>query len=1223
MYRAVYEVDGENADAIGALERLYRQTSRHAELLGIYEKKRELSMDAAEKKAISYEIAKLYETEIKDVDKAIATYNAVLDDEPSDGRALAALDVLYRQLERWEPYVDVLRRRIELDVGEKELIDLKFRLAGTLEQHLADAPGALENYREILFLDTQHEGARTALEAFLTKEGQASEAASILETIYEERGDWKKLIGALEILANGEGDITRKVQLERKIARISADNLSDFDRAFTALAAALKDEPALAETRGEIEKVSDVSNAWPKLVQLYEEISKSITDAPLARDYAMRLGGLNERLGDVDAAAKGYAHVLSLDPADQEALAALEALFVRTQRWTDLIGVVERRIEQTEDPAAREQFHASVAQIYDEKLGSPEQAVLAYKKVLELDPASPRALAALDALFTRQKMWNELAENLEAQLALATTDEAQLGLMLRLAALRETEMGQIDVAIEGYRAILERDINSRAAFEALERLGLDARYELTIADLLEPLYRHLGDHTKLIGAHEVQVRRSEEPQRKVELLHQIAQLHEDAGGDMEAAFLTLARAMKEDPSSEHTQQQIDRVARATNRFQQLAQVFESLASRATDTTLASSLYMMSARVYEQDLGNVETAIQHYRKVLEIDPLNLAAAEALEHLFRGTERYADLSLILQAKAEIVAEPQEKKDALFQAASIEEDVLEKPEAAISVYKKVLALDEDDVRALDALIKRYMGLANWVDLLGVFHKKADLVADSEEKKRIYYQVGATYERELANGEKAIETYIRILELDPDDLGALSRLDVLYERAQNWAELLSVLTRESEMTDDPAEGVSFQYRIADLYEKRLDDVPRAIELYRDILQVQPDHGPTLDALEGLKSGERDPLGAAAVLEPVYEAIQAYPRLISVHEVQVAHAQDSFQKVDLLHRIARLYEDATDDHASSFDTYARALVLDNGNEDTLTNLERLATVINRWPNVASLYDAELDKLAENPDRFVELASRVAQIYEVQLEDTDNAIVRYRRVLEVEAENQNAIRSLDRLYSATERWGELAAILAREAEVGATPDEILEFKYRLGRVQQLRLANLDAAIQAYSEVLAAAPEHTPTLEALEHLFASGVKQVEIAQIVEGLYRAAGEWEKLTRVYEATLAHAQGQEDRLAQYYQLADLYEEKLIDPVLTLGIFIRALKEFPLDEALRGRGAAPRRQRRRWLGRRSRTRTPTCSGSTKSSTSSASSASGSRRRSRTTSPTWRRPKRR
>ncbi len=1162
VYRAVYEADGENAESIAALEHLYRQTSRFAELLGIYEKKRDLSTTADEKKAINAEIARLYENEIKDVDRAIDTYVQVLEDEPSDVTALAALDVLYGRLGRWEPYVDVLRRRIELDVTEKELVDLKFRLGATLEQHLGDVSGALENYREILFVDPAHEGARGALEAML--EGDLrSDAAQILESIYEERGDWPKLIHALEILSGAEPDLEKRVALKRKAARISSERVNDPAHAFAVLASALRDDPALAETRDEIERIAEGSGAQTELVALYGELAASLTDALLARDYWMRIAGIDDRLGDVDRAAAAYYKVLALDPGDAEALSSLEQLFTRTQRWQDLIAVVERRIEQTSDARDREALYATTAQIYDERLGRPEDAVEAYKKVLELEPGSDRALRALDDLFTRQKMWAELAENLEAQLALAGDDEAQLALMLRLSALREREMGLVDVAIEGYRQVLERAPTNTQALAALERLGKDAKHELTIADLLEPLYRHGGDYQKLIGTHEVQVRRSEDVTRRVELLHQIAQLYEDAAGELGPAFATLARALKEDPSNEATQQQLDRVARATGRFEDLAGVFAELAGAIEDPTLASALYMMSARVQETDLGNLDTSIALYRKVLEIDPLSLAAAESLERLFRASERYAELSIILQRKSEILEEPSDKKDALFQAASIEEDVLNRPEAAIAVYSKVLEIDPDELRAIDALVRRYLDLSRWQDLLAVYARKADLVADVDEKKGIHYQVGAVYERELGDVPRAIDTYTKILELDPDDLQALSRLDVLYERAENWAELLSVLTRESEMTGDDNEATSFQYRIAELYEKHLEDVPRAVELYSNILQRQMDHEPTLRALEGLKDGDADPLGAAAVLEPVYEATSDWPKLIRVHEVQVRRATDPFQKVDLLHRIARLFEDALGDHGSAFETYARALPMDDGNEQTLGNLERLAMVVDRWANVARLYDAQLDDLAQRDDvgRLVELGLRNAQVFEVQLEDVDGAITRYRRVLTAAPDNLTAIRALDRLYAQTERWAELANVLAREAEVADSPDEVLELKHRLGQVLQSKLGDVDGALAAYREVIGAAPEHQSTLEALEALFSEGVKQAEVGEILEPLYRSTGEWEKIALVYEAQLAHTQGQDERLAAYYRLAELSEEKLLDSAKTLEVYIRALKEFPLDE--------------------------------------------------------------
>ena len=361
-----------------------------------------------------------------------------------------------------------------------------------------------------------------------------------------------------------------------------------------------------------------------------------------------------------------------------------------------------------------------MAQIYDERLGRPEDAVAAYKKVLELDPGSERALKALDDLFTRQKMWSELAENLEAQLALAASDEgaARADAPPRRAARRRDGAGR-----RRHRGV---PAGARARADQRRRpsrrssgSGRTPKYELTIADLLEPLYRHIGDWQKLIGVHEVQVRRSEDvdPAGRAPPPDRAA-LRGLRRRPRAPAFATLARALKEDPANEATQQQLDRVARATGRFDDLLASSRSSPARSTTPTLASALYMTSARVQENDLGNVDTAIALYRKVLEIDPLSLARGRvARAPLPRRPSATRSSRIILQRKSEILEEPLDKKDALFQAAAIEEDVLNRSEAAIAVYSKVLEIDGDDLRAIDALIRRYLDLSRWQDLLGVY--------------------------------------------------------------------------------------------------------------------------------------------------------------------------------------------------------------------------------------------------------------------------------------------------------------------------------------------------------------------------------------------------------------------------------------------------------------------------------------------------------------------------
>lgn len=1161
QYRAVYEKEPENATALQALEALYRHTERWKDLLDVYSKKRELASDPEERKRILGEIARLQESQMGDSAAAIETYQAVLEDDAADATALAALDALYAKTKAWDRYAEVLRQRIDLEGDEATLVDLKYRLAGTQLEHLDDERAALDNYREILFINGDHEGARTALEGMLKKKGLKADAAAILEGIYEAREDWEKLIGALEILAAGDAETERKVALLRKIAFVAAERLRALDRALDAQARALKEDPSLADSRLELEQLAEQAGAWDQLIKIYNEVAGGLSDPDLARQYWMRLASIEERLGKVDEAASSYEKVLALDPADAEALQAMDALYRRTGHWEELIGVFRKRIELAQDGGDREAIYAQMALVFEEKLGKPDDAIAAYREVLSLDPTSQVALHALDGLFTRSGLWSELAENLETQLGLADTDESQLQLMLRLAALREGEMKQVEAAIEGYRQVLDRDPTNRQALGALERLGQGSAHALAIAEILEPLYRTQGDYQKLIGVHEVQVARADNPERKVELLHQIAQLHEDAAGDLNASFETMARALAADPNNDGTQEGLDRLARATGRFQDLARVFEQLASQQQDPEIGSKLYSSAARVYESEVRDVERAIELYRKVLSIDPTNLAAAESLQGLFQSAERYADMSLILQRKAEILEDVDQQKHALYQAAAIEEEVLERQEQSIAVYLKILEIDGEDLRSIDALIKLYLGLSRWEELLSVYSKKADLVADPEEKKLIFYQVGAVYERELSDVKRAIDTYQKVLELDPDDLTALGRLDVLYQTAGNWADLLSILQHEAELTADPAEAVSFQYRIAELYEKHLSDVDRAVELYREILNIQPDHAPTLTALEGIKNGERAPLAAASVLEPVYDAMGDYPRLISVLEVTVRFAEDPFQKVELLHRIARLYEESLGEYAKAFETYARAVSADSQNEESLGSLERLAMLIERWPAVAQLYDAELEKLHGEPERFVELGLRTAQVYEVQLENLEHAVARYRKVLEKDPENQVAVRSLDRLFTQMERWQDLAEVLARESEIGQTPEEILGFKFRLGQVYQQRLGDLDKAIAAYREVISAAPEHEDTLRALEALFESGTKQLEIGEILEPLYQSMSEWEKLIRVREAELSHTTDPAERVTMYHRIAEDAEERLLDPVLAFNVHVRAIKEAPLDE--------------------------------------------------------------
>lgn len=1166
QYRAVYEARGDSMEAIGALETLYRQTSKYRELLDIYERRMELEEDPDARRQLAYGRASLWEKELGDPANAIDAYRAILaewgDDETE---AYASLDRLFETSERWSELAETLERRIDLGPeSTEELAALKFRLADVRASHTGERESALELYREVLMLAPEHDGAREALERLLEDPELGTSAATILEPIYEMQGHYEPLVRALEVLVAGAADPERKLELLTKVGEVCGQYIGDADRAFDAYGRAFSAVPSSAETLAQLEALAIEQKRESDLVALVEKLGGEESDPTLSRALWIKAAQIHDtQRNDVDRAVAAYGKVLEQDPGDPEVLDALDSLYRRTERWRDLLGITRKKAELADDPETQEELLAQNAMIYEELLEDPESAIRVYGEILELDPTSQRALVALDRLYERLERWSDLADNIGRQLTIADDPEEQTALMLRLAALRETRMSAVDAAIEIYREVLERDPSTQPALEALERLIHNPEHQVLIAAILEPIYRDASEFEKLVGVHEIQARHAESADMRVELLHRIAELYEVALDDYGNAFQSFARALREDPSNLSTQEQLERIARTSENLEPLAQVYEERVEGLEDVPLAASLLVKAAVIREEQLGDYATAIAHYQRVLSLVPDHIESATALERLFHMSERYEELAQILLTKAQILDIPDEQKEHLFRAAALYEEILERPDQAIGVYTNILDVDPEDLGALDKLIELHLRLEQWEAVLAVYERKADIVGDPDEKKSLYLEVGAVYEREIGDVAKAIDTYQRILEIEPDDMTAIGRLDALYQASENWQELLAILEREADLAGDPNEVISYRYRIADLWDHRLGDAARAVEGYREILAVAPDHQPTLEALERMIEEGKEPREAALVLEPVYAQYGEFERLVRVLEVQIAHDEDPIRKIELLHRVAELHEVQLEKSREAFDAFARALPLESANEHTLANLERLADELGAWSEVTRLYDLEVEKLkeAQEVDALVDLALRVAQIYFVQVGDADSAIARYRTVIEADEHHAQAVEALDQLYEQTERWAELAEILQKEAQLAASPEDVLSFQFRLGQLYQHHLGRVPDAIQQYREILNAAPEHDQALTALEMLFADGVSPLEIGEILEPLYRMSESWDKLITVQQVQLQHQEDADERIAMMHRIAEIAEDRAGDHQLAFEWMQRALLEAPAHE--------------------------------------------------------------
>jgi golgin subfamily B member 1 len=1162
---SVYDAEPDNMRAAAALEPLYRKTGRFADVLDIYRKRQDAEPDENVRRELSYRIAELTESELGEKDEAIERYRQILESYgEGETEAYRALERLYDEQKRYDELADALSRRIALGPrSDAELASIKFRLARVKQQQLGDVGEAVSLYREILQLDHEHEGSLEALESLLADETHGRAAAEILEPMYESTARWEQLVRALEVLVVHSQDVEQRRQLLTKIGEVTAGPMKDERRAFGAFMRALAEEPSHLPTMERLEVLAIEQDRFRELVELVASLADKCSDPVLARSLQLKAAEyFATQLGDMDGAVRAYNHVLESDPTDEEVLAALETLYRVRERWPELLGVLRRKAELVSDPFQREELLVHMADVHRTRLGDAQEAIARYREILEFDPASTRALSALDELYEREGMWTELADNVSRQLDLAEDPAQQIGHMLRLAVLRERRMNAVDGAISIYSEVLSRDPSSAEALAALERLAKDPAHELAIAVILEPLYSDTAQFDKLVGVHEIQVRHADSPDRKVQLLHTIAELEETQLNNPSAAVSTLARALAEDPSNERTQAELERVALSANDAETLARIYEQQVEQVKEPQVAALLHVKAAQIRENMLGDVASAIVHYQRVLGLEPNHIDAAVALERLYQASGQHAALADILLAKSRIVGDLDEQKQHLYQAARLQEETLGRPLDAVSTYQQVLALDGEDLPAIDKLIELYLKLERWEDLLGVYAKRADIVTSPGEKKAMYAEIGTVYERELRDNARAIDSYQRILEVDPDDRTAIARLDALYLATGNYRELLSVLEREVDLTIDPYEAVSYRFRIAELWDERLGDSARAVEGFREILDLAPDHQPTLAALEGMIRGGREPLKAAEVLDPVYRQLGEWQKLAAVQEVRVAHETDALRKVELLQGLAELQELQLGSAQAAFHAFGRSLPFDPRNPVTQSSLERLGEQLGAWREVTQLYDAGVEQLAQARDgSHLELALRSAQIYEIQLDDVDAAITRYQKVIDVDSGHVQALEALDRLYGASGRWNELSEVLKKEMEVAASPDAVLDTQYRLGQVLQTRLHRVGDAVAQYREILAAEPGYRPAVQSLETLFSEGQLPAEIGEVLEPLYRMSGAWSSLIGVHEVQLQHQKDQTERVAMMHRVAEIAEDKAGDPALAFVWMQRALLEQPDNE--------------------------------------------------------------
>ncbi|MBM4360789.1 MAG: hypothetical protein FJ096_22000, partial [Deltaproteobacteria bacterium] len=462
-------------------------------------------------------------------------------------------------------------------------------------------------------------------------------------------------------------------------------------------------------------------------------------------------------------------------------------------------------------------------------------------------------------------------------------------------------------------------------------------------------------------------------------------------------------------------------------------------------------------------------------------------------------------------------------------------------VTLYSQVLALEPNDAEATDALIEKYEAMRRWPDLVALLQKQADAAVETTRRVDLNLRIAFLYLDKFRNQAEAIKAYETVLSDDPANRGAIEALQDMYEKRREWEKLVAVQRQLADAEPEASTRAAKYKEIADNATKKIRKPSISLELWEEVLAIQP--------------GDIDALRALVAL---YEAEKQWDHLVETVEALVEQSTDAAEKADLLQRAGTVLQDRVGDRAGSARFWNALLGLDGENRRAQDALKKAFTELGDWDGLTALFGArgkweELARLLDgqvgvqkDDETRIDLLFRTAGIYDTHLGQRDRAVRALERILQIEPRNVVGARALEPVYAEAKEYRKLSNVL----EVLLEHEEAAEARHHLmmrsAGIAEQALRSPDAAFEWVRRALRELPADATARAELERLGA-----------------ATRQWTTVHDELVQALADVGGDSDaQLALTLTLARLLEEQLAQPSDALVRYHDALAIEPANTA-------------------------------------------------------------
>jgi hypothetical protein len=713
-----------------------------------------------------------------------------------------------------------------------------------------------------------------------------------------------------------------------------------------------------------------------------------------------------DRMTDPQRTITLYHEMLALAPGEANALKALGEMYERTGAYDQVIDLLRRQHDVTRSVSQRVVLLRRMAEIWQNELRQPREALWACEQVLGYSQGDTEALHRLQSLCA------ELAEAAGEFDALARELQIVGEPAARIRALRR----MVDVA--------ERKLQDpqRTAQACHQLLAADP-HNMEVLDKMIGVYEEIGRHEELANLlGKAAASAKTPPVRQLDYLMRLGNLAEVTLADHDLACSAFERVLRIHRDHRGAVEALTRIYRALGSWHGLAAALGNLQDMVDSDEDAIAIGWERAEVLADKLDNPAAAV----RVLEALAAGIAvgnrdvATRLLELYERAAQhdkliRHAELLLL---SCDDIAERRELYEMIARNWLVHFQAQEK---ALASFQRFMAESPDDPDGLRIMGELQTLTGDHAGTLATLERRLEVSDDPAEQVVTLEQMAEVCEHGLGHAKRALQLLGRALGIAPGSRELKAKIEAFAETHRMWKDLLVVYAeRFTEMgaRGDGRGQIEISMSAGLAAEQRVGDVELAFawakKAYFVALRAGQDAAPVLDRLEAL--AQKHGLWA--------QMLEVTEQELALQESSKSPTYGDYGTIALLLSASEIARERLLDPHRSLGFLQRAYRLRPEDEELARQIEATAEVNNLWPALIELHESRLARARTGLARF-ESCNAIAKVYERQLSAPEKAFTWLRRAWdELRAKDPSlAEEAMDLLIQLAERhglWAQLA-----------------------------------------------------------------------------------------------------------------------------------------------------------------------------------------------------------